>query len=61
MKIQFYFLSHVEKYFSCLQICSEKLFNICFHEKTFFQIFVTKGDTGQYFWEVKAYQQYNFH
>ena len=28
----------------------------------FFQIFVSKGDTGQgFFWEIIAYEQYNFH
>ena len=35
-------------YFSCLQIYSEKFFNV-FYEQIFFEIFVEKGDTGQFF------------
>ena len=37
---------------------SEELFNTYSHEfKMFFQIFVSKEDTGQFFWEVTAYKQ----
>ena len=39
---------------------SEKFFNIYFHEHMFFQMFVAKGDSGQFFLEVIAYKQYNF-
>ena len=51
-------------HFSCLQMYSEKLFNIYFHEKIFFVFsnFVPwKGDTGQFFLEITAYEQYKFH
>ena len=30
----------------------EKLFNIYIHEQILFQIFVVKGDTGQFFWKI---------
>ena len=48
-------------YSSCLQMYSDNFFNIYFHEKMFFQIIVPKGDTGQFFWEIIAYEHYNFH
>ena len=32
-----------------------------FHEQMVFAIFVAKGDTDQFFWEITAYEQYNFH
>ena len=40
---------------------SDKCFNIYLHEQMFFKFFVAKGDTGQIFWEIIAYEQYNFH
>ena len=50
MKSQFHFLSYVDG--SGLQMFSDKFFNIYSHEfKMFFQIFVSKGDTGQFFGE----------
>ena len=48
-------------YFGCLQMHSEKLFKIYFHEQMFFQIFVAKEDTGQFFlrnnnlWTIRKY------
>ena len=45
-------------HFSCLQIYSEEFLNIYFHEQTFFQIFVAKGDTCLFFWGKIAYEQY---
>ena len=60
MKCQFHFLTHVDD--GGLQMCSDKFFNIYSHEfRMFFQIFVCKGDTGQFFGETRAYEQYNFH
>ena len=38
-----------------------EVFNIYFHEQIIFQIFVPKGDTGQFFWEIIVYEQHNFH
>ena len=53
MKCQFHFLSHVNHV--GLQMYSDKFLNILSHEfKTFFQIFVFKGDTGQFFGEIRA-------
>ena len=43
-------------YFSCLLMYLEKCFNINFHELIFFQIFVTKEDTCQFFWEAITYE-----
>ena len=40
---------------------SEKCFNIYFHEKIFFQIFVAKRVRDQFFREIIACVQYNFH
>ena len=67
MKCQFYFLSHVDD--GGLQMRSEKFFIIYSHElkmflafmlmslKCFFQVFVPKGDTGQFYGEITAYEQ----
>ena len=33
------------RYFSCLEMYSEKFFNVYFYEQMFFEIFVAKGDT----------------
>ena len=33
---------------------SDKFFNVYFYKQMFFKIFVAKGDTGQFFWEVIA-------
>ena len=53
MKCQFHFLSHVNHV--GLQMYSDKFLNILSHEfKTFLQIFVFKGDTGQFFGEIRA-------
>ena len=51
MKCQFYFLKY---YFDdILVVCrcrySQNLFNVYFYEQTFFEIFVVKGVTGQFF------------
>ena len=40
---------------------SEKCFNIYSNEQMFFQIFVAKVDTGQFFYKIAAYEQNNFH
>ena len=40
---------------------SEKFFNVYFYEQLFFAIFVAKVDTGQFFWEIIAYEQYHIH
>ena len=38
-------------YFTCLQMYSDKFFNVYFYEQMCFGIFVAKGDTGQFlFW-----------
>ena len=62
MKCQFYFLSYV---FDILVVCKcdqGNIFNIYFHEQMFFQLFMEKGDTGQFLWEIiQFYKQYNFH
>ena len=42
-------------YFSSLQMYSEKFFNVYFYEQMFFEIFVAKGDTGQFFWKIIAW------
>ena len=47
MKCQFY-VSYVD-YFSCLQTDSKKSFNVHFYKHMFLEIFVAKGDTGQFF------------
>ena len=39
---------------------SDELSNMHFHEQMFFQIFVAKKNTSQFFWEKIAYEQYNF-
>ena len=46
MKCQFY-VSYVD-YFSCLQMDSKKILMFAFI-CTFLEIFVAKGDTGQFF------------
>ena len=43
-------------YFSCLHMYSEKFFNIYFNEQIFLKIYLTKGDTGQSFLEIIAYE-----
>ena len=59
MKCQFHLLTHVDD--GDLQMYSENLFNIYSHEfKMFFQIFVSKRDTGQFSVEITAYEQYSF-
>ena len=55
MKLQFH-LSHVDD--SSLQMYSKEFFNICYDEfKMFFHVFVSSGDTGQFFGETTAYEQ----
>ena len=46
MKRQFYFLSYVD---AILVVCK-----CLFYEQKFFEIFVAKGDTGQFFLEIIA-------
>ena len=59
MKCQFHFLTHVDD--GGLQMYSDNFFfDIYSREfRMFFQIFVPKGDTRQFFGETRAYEQYN--
>ena len=60
MKNQFYFLYYLDYILvvsRCIQIF---FFNIYFHDQIILQIFVAKGDTRQFFWEIIAYEHYNF-
>ena len=49
------------RYFSCLKMYSEKLFNVLFKAQMFFQIFVAKENTGQFFLRNNNLKQYNFY
>ena len=40
---------------------SEKFFIVYFDEQMFFEIFVAKGDTSQFFRDIIAYEQHNFY
>ena len=53
MKCQFYFLSYVDDILVVYRC-------IYFHEQIFFQIFVPRGNTCQFFLEIIAYEQYRF-
>ena len=48
MKCQVYFLSYVDAILVVCR-CIQKFFNVYFYEQMFFEIFVAKGDTGQFF------------
>ena len=57
MKCQFHLLTHVND--GGLQMYSEKYFHIYSHEFNiffFFQIFVSNGNTSQFFGEITAYE-----
>ena len=41
----------------CLHMCSEKFFNVYFHDQIEFKPFLVKGDRAHFFCDIIAYEQ----